>query len=178
VAAGATPRLLVAHLYTRYLGDLSGGQILKRCICKAMPTGGGGEGVAFYDFDAVDDAKAFKRTYRAQLDTLALGGARSRAIVEEANQAFAFNGAIFASLDARAGIAPLPPKPKQAKATSKCPFAALIPTGAEMPAGHPPMPPMPKAGGGGGGGLGLLAGWGGGMLALGVAAALRAAASS
>lgn len=42
------PELLVAHAYTRYLGDLSGGQVLKKIAQKAMALPSSGEGLAFY----------------------------------------------------------------------------------------------------------------------------------
>ena len=44
------PELLVAHAYTRYLGDLSGGQILKKIAQRAMNLKGN-EGLAFYEFN-------------------------------------------------------------------------------------------------------------------------------
>ena len=43
------PERLVAHAYVRYLGDLSGGQMLRRVVAR-NPALGGGQGVAFYDF--------------------------------------------------------------------------------------------------------------------------------
>ena len=56
---------LVAHLYTRYLGDLSGGQILRRAVVRAYGLAGPGEttldaraGVAFYDFPEIGAATA------------------------------------------------------------------------------------------------------------------------
>ena len=46
------PELLVGHHYTRYLGDLSGGQILKGIAEKAMNLKG--EGLYFYEFNKID----------------------------------------------------------------------------------------------------------------------------
>jgi heme oxygenase len=51
------PELLVAHAYTRYLGDLSGGQILKRAAVKGL---GLTQGLSFYDFDQISDIKVCK----------------------------------------------------------------------------------------------------------------------
>merc|ERR1712136_376582 len=50
------PVLLLAHAYTRYLGDLSGGQILARAAAKAfdLPSG---RGSAFYHFALVAEAQ-------------------------------------------------------------------------------------------------------------------------
>lgn len=53
----ATPEeasLLAAHAYVRYLGDLSGGQIMKRKIIKAYNMYDDGEGLAFYNFRTLD----------------------------------------------------------------------------------------------------------------------------
>ena len=48
------PELLVGHHYTRYIGDLSGGQILKNIAQKAMSLVEH-DGLRFYEFDAIDD---------------------------------------------------------------------------------------------------------------------------
>ncbi|MEN9214383.1 MAG: heme oxygenase (biliverdin-producing) [Gloeomargarita sp. DG02_4_bins_56] len=91
------PELLVAHAYTRYLGDLSGGQILKKIAQNAMNLGE--EGVAFYRFEQISDEKAFKARYREILDTLPVDEATVRAIVDEANAAFALNMKMFQELE-------------------------------------------------------------------------------
>ncbi|CCO30726.1 Heme oxygenase 1 Short=HO-1 [Rhizoctonia solani AG-1 IB] len=41
---------LLAHAYARYMGDLSGGQVVKTKICKAYDLPEGGAGASFYDF--------------------------------------------------------------------------------------------------------------------------------
>ena len=46
-------KFLVGHHYTRYLGDLSGGQILKNIANKSMNLNG--EGLAFYEFEGISD---------------------------------------------------------------------------------------------------------------------------
>lgn len=96
-----TPDLLVAHLYTRYLGDLSGGQILAKIAHRAL--GLGDEGLAFYRFDAVPDGKAFKERYRRTLDALPLAEGRAEAVVAEAVDAFGLNKAVFDELDGSLG---------------------------------------------------------------------------
>ena len=48
------PELLVAHAYTRYLGDHSGGQILKKIAQRGMGLKGS-EGLAFYEFEEIND---------------------------------------------------------------------------------------------------------------------------
>jgi heme oxygenase len=53
------PYLLIAHHYTRYIGDLSGGQILKGIAQKALNPPRG-EGLHFYDFPRIEDSKTWK----------------------------------------------------------------------------------------------------------------------
>lgn len=96
--AAEAPELLVGHHYTRYLGDLSGGQILKNIAQKAMNLGES-DGLHFYEFDAIDDEKAFKTTYRATLDSLPIDQPMADRIVEEANEAFHLNMTMFQELE-------------------------------------------------------------------------------
>lgn len=96
--AAEAPELLVGHHYTRYLGDLSGGQILKNIAQKAMNLGES-DGLHFYEFDAIDDEKAFKVTYRSTLDALPIDQATADRIVEEANSAFHLNMTMFQELE-------------------------------------------------------------------------------
>lgn len=92
------PELLLGHSYTRYLGDLSGGQILKGIAQRAMNLADG-EGTAFYEFDDIADEKAFKAKYRASLDEAPVDEAMADAIVQEANDAFGHNMAMFQELE-------------------------------------------------------------------------------
>lgn len=96
--AATAPELLVAHSYTRYLGDLSGGQILKGIAQRAMNLVDG-EGTAFYEFQDISDEKQFKQTYRQALDELPLDEATADRIVDEANAAFGMNMHMFQELE-------------------------------------------------------------------------------
>ncbi|MCC2322862.1 biliverdin-producing heme oxygenase [Cellulomonas xiejunii] len=87
-----------AHAYTRYLGDLSGGQILKRMIERHH--GLSGAGVSFYDFPQIHKLKPFKDVYRERLDALDLTPAQRDEVVEEARVAFRLNRAVFVDLAA------------------------------------------------------------------------------
>lgn len=95
--ANTQPELLVAHSYTRYLGDLSGGQILKGIAQRAMNLGE--EGTAFYEFADISDEKAFKAKYRQTLDELPVDEATADRIVDEANAAFGMNMRLFNELE-------------------------------------------------------------------------------
>lgn len=92
------PELLIAHSYTRYLGDLSGGQILKKIAQRAMNLGEG-QGTDFYEFQDIPDEKAFKANYRQALDELPIDDATAERIVDEANATFGMNMKLFQELE-------------------------------------------------------------------------------
>lgn len=92
------PELLVGHHYTRYLGDLSGGQILKGIAQKAMELGDG-QGLKFYDFEKIEDTKAYKAGYRGILNDLPIDQHQADAIIVEANYAFRLNMYMFDTLE-------------------------------------------------------------------------------
>ena len=96
--AESEPELLVSHCYTRYLGDLSGGQILKKISQRAMNLTNG-EGTAFYEFDDIPDEKAFKDKYRQAMNDLPIERATAEKIVDEANDAFGMNMELFQELE-------------------------------------------------------------------------------
>ncbi|MFB2938179.1 heme oxygenase (biliverdin-producing) [Aerosakkonemataceae cyanobacterium BLCC-F154] len=91
------PELLIAQSYTRYLGDLSGGQILKNIAVRAMNLTDGG--TAFYEFNDIPDEKAFKNQYRQVLNDLPIDEATADRIVDEANAAFGMNMNMFKELE-------------------------------------------------------------------------------
>lgn len=100
------PVLLLAHAYTRYLGDLSGGKILARVAKRALLLDSGEdgltEGLAFYDFPLLrGSVKAFKDRYRQALNDLQFedNDEAVQAIVQEANIAFLLNMRLFEELD-------------------------------------------------------------------------------
>lgn len=95
--AASAPELLVAHSYTRYLGDLSGGQILKKIAEQAMNLRDGG--TAFYEFEDIADEKAFKTEYRQAMNDLPVDQQTAERIVDEANDAFRMNMKMFKELE-------------------------------------------------------------------------------
>jgi len=96
--SNTAPELFVAHSYTRYMGDLSGGQILKGIAQRGMNLSGS-EGTAFYDFKTISDEKAFKATYRQAMNDLPADEATVDLIVDEANYAFKLNMNMFKELE-------------------------------------------------------------------------------
>ena len=95
--ADSEPYLLVGHHYTRYLGDLSGGQILRNIAEKALDLPKD-TGLAFYEFPDIFSSamkKQFKKTYRKALDDLPLDESQRNSIITEANYAFRLNMYMF-----------------------------------------------------------------------------------
>ncbi|KAM6939691.1 heme oxygenase 2a [Xenentodon cancila] len=93
------PVLLVAHSYTRYMGDLSGGQILKKVAQRALKLPSTGEGLAFYQFEGIHSHKGFKQLYRSRMNELELDTETKERIVDESNRAFGFNMIVFSELE-------------------------------------------------------------------------------
>lgn len=91
--------LYVAQHYTRYLGDLSGGQAIGRILSRTFDLDGAG--VAFYEFVAVPKPKLYKDGYRARLDALDLPREDAERILGEVRDTFGLNGALFAELSGR-----------------------------------------------------------------------------
>lgn len=92
------PELLIAHLYTRYMGDLSGGQILKNIAKNAMNLSSD-EGTEFYTFRKIDNEKEFKQMYRQALNIIPITDEQISLIILEANVAFNLNMKMFQELN-------------------------------------------------------------------------------
>ena len=85
---------LVAHHYTRYLGDLSGGRIIRNALDRTFDLDG--VGLAFYKFPM--RAKPFKDAYRDRLDALCPDADDIDRIVDEVKIAFGLNRALLDEL--------------------------------------------------------------------------------
>ena len=95
------PYLLVAHHYTRYIGDLSGGKILKEITARVLKPPAG-KGLDFYEFPSIPNAKLFKQNYRAVLDNLGTDSSQENALITEANYAFRLNMYMFDEIQGNA----------------------------------------------------------------------------
>lgn len=97
---GATwPGGFVAHHYTRYLGDLSGGLFIGRVMARRF--GFETNGIGFYLFDAIADPAAFKDVYREQLDAAPWNEAERERVIDEVLLAYRFNTELFEELEAQ-----------------------------------------------------------------------------
>ena len=88
----------IAHHYTRYLGDLSGGQFIGRLMARRF--GFETNGIGFYIFHDIADPKAFKDVYREQLDAAPWDAAEKERVIEEVLLAYRFNTELFEDLAA------------------------------------------------------------------------------
>ncbi|MFI7497419.1 heme oxygenase (biliverdin-producing) [Streptomyces sp. NPDC049687] len=92
------PAGYIAHHYTRYLGDLSGGQIIRDRAERTWGFEKKGDGVRFYVFEELGNPAAFKRGYRELLDGVRADDLEKQRIVAECKRAFALNTAVFREL--------------------------------------------------------------------------------
>lgn len=92
---------IIAHHYTRYLGDLSGGQMIAKRVKKQH--GFDRAGVAFYDFSELGGISEYKQSYREVLDSFGerLDETERQRMIDEVRLAYRFNTEIFVELDAR-----------------------------------------------------------------------------
>ena len=97
------PGGFIAHHYTRYLGDLSGGQHIYKVMQKRF--GFDTNGIGFYLFDQIADPKAFKDVYRVQLDAVAWDDAERERVIDEVMTAYRLNTAVFHDLSAAKAVA-------------------------------------------------------------------------
>jgi heme oxygenase len=95
--ARTAPELLVAHAYTRYLGDLNGGQILRTVVARALELGED-DATSFYDFGGPGNAALLAKRFRSALDALPLDWGTVDMITAEARYAFALHVRLFEEL--------------------------------------------------------------------------------
>ncbi len=88
----------IAHHYTRYLGDLSGGQHIGRLMARHF--GFETNGIGFYLFDQIADPAGFKTHYRDQLDAVAWDDTERERVIDEVLLAYRFNTELFDDLAA------------------------------------------------------------------------------
>lgn len=94
--ADGWPGGFVAHHYTRYLGDLSGGQFIGRLMAQQFDLGT--NGIGFYVFDEIADPAAFKDVYRDQLDAAPWDAAEAERVIDEVLYAYQLNTDLFVDL--------------------------------------------------------------------------------
>lgn len=96
--AETKPYLLIAHQYTRYLGDLFGGQMMGGMATSSLGLSNG-EGTAFYKFDQIPSTQDFITKWYKLLNGLDLTEEQKQEIVDEANLVFDLNVDILQELE-------------------------------------------------------------------------------
>lgn len=91
------PGGFVAHHYTRYLGDLSGGQFIAAELVRIFELPDR-HGVQFYAFDELGDLASFKASYRALLDAAPWDAAERQRIADEVALAYRLNADVLDDL--------------------------------------------------------------------------------
>ncbi len=86
----------VAHHYTRYLGDLSGGLHIGRIMKRQF--GFETNGIGFYIFADIADPADFKNVYREQLDAALWDDVERERVIDEVLLAYRFNTELFEDL--------------------------------------------------------------------------------
>ncbi|GGH51394.1 biliverdin-producing heme oxygenase [Microbacterium album] len=90
------PGGFVAHHYTRYLGDLSGGLHIGKIVKRQFGFETNGSG--FYVFNDIADPAAFKDVYREQLDSAPWDDEEKERVIAEVLVAYDFNTRVFEDL--------------------------------------------------------------------------------
>jgi heme oxygenase (biliverdin-producing, ferredoxin) len=93
----SAPPLLAAHAYVRYLGDLSGGQILRRIVRAGLQLASP-SGTDFYDFGDTAQCAALVQSFREGLERIAPEPVQADAIIAEAQQAYRLHLNLFDQL--------------------------------------------------------------------------------
>mmetsp|Transcript_19405 Transcript_19405/g.25034 ORF Transcript_19405/g.25034 Transcript_19405/m.25034 type:complete len:295 (-) Transcript_19405:112-996(-) len=96
--ANSEPILLLAHQYTRYLGDLFGGQMMGGMATRSLKLEDG-KGIEFYTFSEIKDTKIFIEEWYTLLNDLDISESEKQQIVDEANLVFRLNIEIFDELE-------------------------------------------------------------------------------
>lgn len=86
---------LLAHVYTRYLGDLHGGQILHALVHRRYP----GQTTSFYDFGGAEAVAALRHALRDALAAAPLTAPEADRVVAEACWSFEQHRRLFEALD-------------------------------------------------------------------------------
>lgn len=90
------PGGFVAHHYTRYLGDIAGGQAIRHKLRNLH--GVTGPGSLFYVFDRVTSPPRFRDNYRELLNTAPWDAQERKQVIMESIRAFELNVGVFGAL--------------------------------------------------------------------------------
>lgn len=100
---------LIAHAYTRFMGDLGGGPLLRRRLAATL--GLEASSLSFYEFPGIASLREFSHEYRTALDRAVSCEEDVRVAAEEAVAAFQLNIDLSHAIAAHALALPSPMSP-------------------------------------------------------------------
>jgi len=98
------PARLLAHAYVRYLGDLSGGQMLRGIVAKMLPPEQAAA-TAFYEFGDAAQTRALTQAFRDGLAQVTVDADEQDALVHEAQLSFEMHHRLFDESAESCGLA-------------------------------------------------------------------------
>lgn len=93
---------LIAHAYTRFLGDLNGGRIIRKILGKTLNLDC--SCLSFYEFTAVADPKQLTVSYRNAINEIRMAREDQDAVLNEAAEAFQCNIRVSRAVAAGASL--------------------------------------------------------------------------
>lgn len=95
-SAAVSPQRLIAHHYTRYLGDLAGGQVIARSMSQHYDVPE--SLLTFYDFTDLGDVVHYRRRYKSLLDLVPWSVGERQEFIDEVSKVFELNANLFDEL--------------------------------------------------------------------------------
>lgn len=87
---------MLAHHYTRYLGDMAGGRVIASRLRSEYDIDA--SALTYYDFSGLDDVHQYRKQYRESLDEVPWTEAEHAEFVEECRLAYRANTQLFGEL--------------------------------------------------------------------------------
>lgn len=91
------PGGFIAHHYTRFMGDLSGGQVIRAALARAYDLRDG-RGLRSFTFDRIENRNTFKDGYRARFDAVVWSEAEQDRVIDEILLAYRMNTDVIGDL--------------------------------------------------------------------------------
>ena len=97
-----SPQRLLAHHYTRYLGDLAGGQAIARLVQRhyEVPS----TVLSYYDFSDLGDLTHYRKQYKALLDLVPWSPTEQAEFITECQVSFEASSRLFSDLALACGM--------------------------------------------------------------------------
>ncbi len=96
--AAVSPQRMLAHHYTRYLGDMAGGRVIASRLRSEY--GIDPSALTYYDFSGLEDVHAYRKQYKVNLDEAPWTDEGKALFIEECKVAYRANSQLFDELGA------------------------------------------------------------------------------